>query len=798
MIHFLNQLNVRAVVRMYQGRKAMVFRSISTGNTSADAQGHQRPETTKTSEKQATTSNDPDNNNNPQNQQPVTSSLLEDIARIQRRPSMLFPKTPPITTAGKNIDETSTSFFGSSQAETQKQQQQESKSDTVEGSSRYNTESITKLLIQSTSVNSNQRRTSALPVPSNIPLLSESSIFDVFQVPEAPQIQISQDVKRSPNAYPLEAVKQYYEILEPIVTSKRFIRKNPEKEVHSIVEWLKADEPVLLHDLPTFQAALKGELDLPKEKIRTRSNIQMELSDQRTRFCKHYNLPDNKSTAVAQNGLNITTSMCARYGKGLPVEIIWEKMKESGIFPKDLLQNLMYVAATFTTGSARSRRKRRSKYGHLAGIASILDVLAADEFTNTDDNNNGEDETDLVDISDEIAILHDLLYEPSEQSINIRVKLLVAQGKAKEAERLLNDHASGTAELRLRAYTPVLRLFIELDDLSSALRLFRKMKDITTVHLDADAYMHLVAGIAEKGFFRLGAEPIESAKELGYYNMSGPGLFDELIAEMAQALFEIPAASAKRLYNALASGFPGSGLTETAVHSLKVNSTRAYSHDLLASRVYVDPIYGICPRSGVKLRLIHLNDDDKREMVDKVINRARTLQHRVPSKTGISPQKGENHLMKFNSWLDHREGRPFTVLIDGANVGYYHQNVEDGRFNFHQIKFMVDFLEERGENPLVIMPNKYGYDNFNISVGAPGYFPGSKQFFTQEEMYIRETLGRFGKLFYVPGGLLGESNVEILFCTMIMFLLNHPTFNLFRRLLLDHIGSVVAKSITAR
>jgi Zc3h12a-like Ribonuclease NYN domain len=163
-------------------------------------------------------------------------------------------------------------------------------------------------------------------------------------------------------------------------------------------------------------------------------------------------------------------------------------------------------------------------------------------------------------------------------------------------------------------------------------------------------------------------------------------------------------------------------------------------------------------RSGVKLRLIHLNDDDKREMVDKMLLRV----HRYPdSVNDVTTKKGENHLLNFYNWLDHREGRPFTALIDGANVAYFHQNNEDGKFSFHQIKFMVDFLERLGENPLVILPSKYGYSNFNISVGAPGYYPGKKQFFTQEEINIRENLSQFGKIFFVPAGMLGKKMNEI-------------------------------------
>ena len=69
-------------------------------------------------------------------------------------------------------------------------------------------------------------------------------------------------------------------------------------------------------------------------------------------------------------------------------------------------------------------------------------------------------------------------------------------------------------------------------------------------------------------------------------------------------------------------------------------------------------------------------------------------------------------------WNSNREGKPFTAIIDGANVAYYMQNYEGGSFNFHQIKFMVDALEKMNENPLVILPFKYCSPSFSVGMGS--------------------------------------------------------------------------------
>jgi hypothetical protein len=78
-----------------------------------------------------------------------------------------------------------------------------------------------------------------------------------------------------------------------------------------------------------------------------------------------------------------------------------------------------------------------------------------------------------------------------------------------------------------------------------------------------------------------------------------------------------------------------------------------------------------------------------------------------------------------------REGEPFTTFIDGPNVGYFMQNFDQGKFNIHQVNFMLNALEKMGENVLVIMPQKYALQSFNTSAGG-------RQYLDKEEMAIVE------------------------------------------------------------
>ena len=62
---------------------------------------------------------------------------------------------------------------------------------------------------------------------------------------------------------------------------------------------------------------------------------------------------------------------------------------------------------------------------------------------------------------------------------------------------------------------------------------------------------------------------------------------------------------------------------------------------------------------------------------------------------------------------------------------------------------MVDTLEERGENPLVVIPHKYGYDTFYSS-------KGDHQHLDNVEIEIMKDLRARGKLYKVPPRCLDD------------------------------------------
>ena len=85
-------------------------------------------------------------------------------------------------------------------------------------------------------------------------------------------------------------------------------------------------------------------------------------------------------------------------------------------------------------------------------------------------------------------------------------------------------------------------------------------------------------------------------------------------------------------------------------------------------------------------------------------------------------------------------------MIDGANVGFFLQNFDAGKFNVNQIQFMVRALERMGETPLVILPDKYTRPYFTLQK-----FRGTmRQYLDAEERSILDALWDSGKLYVTP------------------------------------------------
>ncbi len=150
------------------------------------------------------------------------------------------------------------------------------------------------------------------------------------------------------------------------------------------------------------------------------------------------------------------------------------------------------------------------------------------------------------------------------------------------------------------------------------------------------------------------AKDIENVRDLGYKHASGPELLDEVLNEMSEDVLEITSASARRLYNAIATGFHGvEGVDLKPINSLGglvMNNATAKADELIASRVSIGATTGICPRSGAKLQLIKLQRDQRQQLHQGLLELAATSYEEYSGNIN-SINIAEKNLNAFADWL---------------------------------------------------------------------------------------------------------------------------------------------------
>lgn len=349
------------------------------------------------------------------------------------------------------------------------------------------------------------------------------------------------------------------------------------------------------------------------------------------------------------------------------------------------------------------------------------------------------------DIAAEVAMLHDALYEPTEKTVSLLVKSLVARGDAVGAEALLDGIADGSLSelLRHRTTSPILKLHCENRDIGSALRLYHRMRTTSRVKMDDLTYSNFIAAVAENGYFLPDSEEVEGGKDLGYDSVSGPKLLDALITEMAQDVLDISEESALILQQGFAAGF------QCAANSLDPITSLCGNDMMIASRVAVDHDTGKCPATDATLRLIVLEPEQREHVHDTLLEMARAKSMDYTAKLAAKGRVTHDHIEKaelatkilkdFSDWLDNREGRPYTAIVDGANVAYFGW----GKVNVHQLNFMVEALKKQGEDPLVVFPQKYTRRKFHLRQGM-------MQVLQDDELEILNKLKENDQMYVVP------------------------------------------------
>ncbi len=184
------------------------------------------------------------------------------------------------------------------------------------------------------------------------------------------------------------------------------------------------------------------------------------------------------------------------------------------------------------------------------------------------------------------------------------------------------------------------------------------------------------------------------------------------------------------------------------------------------NRVMIPRATGQCPETGVHLRQIVLSkaerDEFRRQIKDIADCQYETFlgRDKLPFQvTEEDRQKAAEEMEAFVRYLDIKRDKPFTAVVDAANVAYRGQNYEDGGFRFNQVKAVTERLVEMGENVLIVIPEKYTWNYWKVvqKGGTKGGKPIVKRQYMEKEdrVWLKKLMSK-DMLYVVPRKCLDD------------------------------------------
>lgn len=237
--------------------------------------------------------------------------------------------------------------------------------------------------------------------------------------------------------------------------------------------------------------------------------------------------------------------------------------------------------------------------------------------------------------------------------------------------------------------------------MANAIHLYHKIKNIPTVYFDKETYTMIISSCASNGYFCHYSQPIEGAADLGYGPGYGSELFDHLAQDMSNDILELCDQCVNQIRNAFVIGFRDRFTLISNVNSneskeqdeshinqyahmirnldkipfdchLSSVQTPAENDEIVLNRVTIDDATSTCPRTNAKLRLIMLDDTQKKHMHDTLLRMADLQfvaydakleakgQKKSSKQKGNKNSNGEimdenyagKHLESFANWLE--------------------------------------------------------------------------------------------------------------------------------------------------
>jgi hypothetical protein len=305
-------------------------------------------------------------------------------------------------------------------------------------------------------------------------------------------------------------------------------------------------------------------------------------------------------------------------------------------------------------------------------------------LSNSGEGNN-ENDAFVDDALLEVVTCHDTVYEPSEKTVTIRLKSLIARGKIDEAEDIFKAslHGGGrissspshsttdkagkrkqdNTEGRLRTFMPLMEHYCVGGNLTSTMRLYRQMQDCVGVHWDVESYSLLLSSLARFGYFSRGSDEEVSERRITDGNdtiLYGPTLFDTLVSDMANDILELTEKTCKEMTDA----FQVAKMDHHRDNSIlddKQKSQRLLSDTVVVRRVEIPKENGTCPITGVKLRLLALDEVQRQHVHDTLLDMCRTTTEEfiasMKARQQKQTEKSKNRKVKIRDTMQDAQAK---------------------------------------------------------------------------------------------------------------------------------------------
>jgi pentatricopeptide repeat protein len=461
--------------------------------------------------------------------------------------------------------------------------------------------------------------------------------------------------------------KAYETTMEEIMTQRRVIKKCDDETISKCRAFLLSYEQHISL-VPDIMEIVADDQYNQKEVLGSSLKQQAEHFQQRFHFksaetefinrCLVY-MGDAcakiQSKKNRNNGEDRDADICNSIDPRLSIAIAWHKLKEMGyVIRENSMSTYMYILSNSGEG-------------------------------------NSENDAFVDDALLEVVTCHDIMYKPNEKTVTIRLKSLIARGKIDEAEDMFSSSFDGGGRIsspssksameetkkrdtegRLRTYMPLMEHYCMSGNLTSTLRLYGQMQDCTGVHWDVESYSLLLSSLTRFGYF-FGDNDTDHDDE----NLYGPILFDTLVSNMANDILELTEKTSIEMTDAFQIGIKDN-LGENLIVDDNHQGQALSSETVVVDRVEIPNGNGTCPITGVKLRLLALDELQRQHVHDTLLEMSQTTAEEFIASINARQQKskknnknrkgkiretiqdaqpkvesyGYQELLKFSKWLE--------------------------------------------------------------------------------------------------------------------------------------------------